>query len=281
MGDPWEKVARLLATNTKCDLDELTEVIQKIGRNIVDDPGEMKFRRLKASNKTIKVKILEKNGGMELLTCLGFVARVDEAGERYLELLPQKEDSTGGEPTIFSVDDSLQANLSWLQTTAETISQQAVHDGSPCAEFILQIRLPTGTKVIGGFLKDETIMAVVSFVKTFFSEDRRVVLRQPHDASDLANRFNGDGSHPTLEKLGIGKKAMLLCTTLGDDAREELITEKRNMMTDALESDQIKLKSTVRSSVVAARSKKVMLASERESLTRQFEEDRKNFRKED
>jgi hypothetical protein len=280
MGDLWEKVARLLAVNTRPDLNELSKTVERIIVNLLENPSEDKYRRIKTTNAVMKARVMSKNGALELLTGLGFNPGVDDSGEKFFEF-PQL-DPNMSKSTIAVT--SLKENLDWLKETVETIAQQAANESSACAEYVVQIRLPTGAKVSGGFTRNESILAVESFARTYFEKDRedlRIVLRQPHDASDLANQ-RYEGEYPSLERLGIGKRSILLCTTLADDAaREERLVEKRQSKTAALQNDQIKLNTTVRSSVVASRDNKKMLAAEREMLTRQFEEDRKNFRKED
>lgn len=267
-----EKVARLMATNNKKDLQDLKALLGKVIGNIISSPTEEKYRRLKASNNTIKKRLLDRKGGQEMLVGLGFVAQIDEAdGEKYL-VLPAEEEQA-----------SLEAALCWFNDTVESISQQAMNDSDPCAECIVNVKLPTGNQVQGGFLRHESILAVVSFIELYFNEEKKgkLVLRQPHDPTDLAGQTNADGEHPSLEALGMGKRAVLICSSLQDDARESVFAEKRSSLTETLESDQIKLRSKVRESVVASKDRKVALAEEKNSLVKQFHDDRNYFGKEE
>ena len=107
-------------------------------------PQEQKFRRLKMSKSVIKQRILDRNGGIELLTGLGFVTQIDEVdGEKYL-VLPSEED--GKETSRIAL---LRESLNWFNETVQSVSQQALKDDDLCAEYVVSVKLPIGTQVRG------------------------------------------------------------------------------------------------------------------------------------
>jgi hypothetical protein len=63
-------------------------------------------------------------------------------------------------------------------------------DNESCAEGIIQIRLPTGLTVSGGFSRTDSGCSVLSFACCFFRPDKysSVVLRQTHSAATGESR---------------------------------------------------------------------------------------------
>ena len=57
---------------------------------------------------------------------------------------------------------------------------------APCAECTIQLRLPTGLSVTGGFASTDPVSAVLSFACCFFRSDKcdSVMLRQAHNAKE-------------------------------------------------------------------------------------------------
>lgn len=76
----WVKCARMLALNSPTELDELEDTLNKIVKNISENPSEAKYRELKTTNKTISSKVLSRKGGVEFLMAVGFfpVTRGDQ-----------------------------------------------------------------------------------------------------------------------------------------------------------------------------------------------------------
>nr|XP_010910270.1 plant UBX domain-containing protein 2-like [Elaeis guineensis] len=60
--------------------DGAVEVVLKLLRNVVREPGNEKFRRIRMGNPKIKEAVGEVKGGVELLECLGFELG-EEGGE--------------------------------------------------------------------------------------------------------------------------------------------------------------------------------------------------------
>lgn len=76
--------------------DGSVEVVMKLLRNVVKDPGNVKFRRIRMANPKIKEVIGDVPGGVELLECIGFELReeedemflvMDEATEERMDLI--------------------------------------------------------------------------------------------------------------------------------------------------------------------------------------------------
>jgi predicted helicase len=74
----WERCKRLFLMNSPDALAEFSQTLSKMLTNIIDKPDDPRFRTVKASNASIKKKILDKSGGSEFLAALGFVATVDQ-----------------------------------------------------------------------------------------------------------------------------------------------------------------------------------------------------------
>lgn len=67
------------------------EVVLKLLRNIVKEPDNAKFRKIRLTNPKIKEAVSEVAGGIELLGCVGFELK-DEDGERWAVMeLPTEE----------------------------------------------------------------------------------------------------------------------------------------------------------------------------------------------
>jgi hypothetical protein len=281
MSSVWEKVCRLIAVHSKADLMDLDSIMTTLLSNIIKDPSNRKFRRLKMSNKSIKSRLCDRQGGIETLLALGFVVKVDESdGEKYLSL-HEEEEALNMERI-----DLLQSSLTWFNDTATSISQSAANDHDPCAECIIQIKLPVGTSSIrGGFMSHESIAQVLTFAEQYFNEDKRgsVTLRQAHDPTDLcsvATKGEGEGeggSPPSLRELGLGRKAKLICTSLNDSARATTLQQKTVFNAADDEGNAkfvVQSKQAVRKAVQDRKSDSEARKSEKESILSAFRDDR-------
>jgi UBX domain-containing protein 6 len=72
-------------------LEGSVEVVLKLLRNIVREPENAKFRRIRMSNPKIRESIGEVAGGIELLECVGFGLK-EEDGEMWAVMEVPKED---------------------------------------------------------------------------------------------------------------------------------------------------------------------------------------------
>lgn len=75
--------------------DGSVEIVLKLLRNIVKEPQNAKFRRVRMGNQKIREAISEVTGGVELLECVGFGLR-EEDGEMWAVMeLPSEEQIVG------------------------------------------------------------------------------------------------------------------------------------------------------------------------------------------
>ena len=155
----WEKCARRLMLNSKEKLDKFQAIVLKLLRNIFSMPNDPKFRVLRFSNLTVKTAVLDVPGGMELLAGIGFVCCSSDTGEKFLS------------GDLVKVE-SIEVALSWLDNTVKTCKSFCLSDQRQCAECIVQVRLPTGNSVNGGFLRSETLRDVRDFAACYFISER-------------------------------------------------------------------------------------------------------------
>ena len=79
-------VTRMLPMNTFEVCRDLLGVVVKIIDNVVANPDDPKYRKMKLSNAAIKRKIVETAGGLELMRALGFKRDADDKGYELLVL---------------------------------------------------------------------------------------------------------------------------------------------------------------------------------------------------
>lgn len=276
----WEIAARKLALNKKAALEDLKALIDTLGRNIIDDPSSDVKRYCKFSNKVISRRLVAREGGVETLVAFGFIPYThgEEKGLIY-------EDGEGGQEIACT---TLETGLKWFDGTVHSILQYAQDDKSVCAEVIVSVRMPVGSPLIGGFMKQETIANVVSYVSNFFLEDSRskITLRQTHNPRDLAALVGegGEGIIPTLLSLNLTGRVSLLCTLQSDERRQQALTMPVTVLPglDAIkdgETEGLSTPETVRSRPVITqhvRQRQAAAAernSEKESILSQFQAD--------
>lgn len=199
----WEKCARLLLLNNATEIVDFVETIEKIINNIMLNPDEDKFKVLKAANKLVKTKILDRSGGMEFLFAIGFVSETDTEGAKLLKL----------------TDTNLLASgLEWLRNTATVCYDFAVAKGdkasSNCCECVIQVRLPTGQSVSGGFMKGDLLQDVKEFVLSYFQESRasQIQIMIPPSTRSATD----EELLLSLEQLGMFPRAIVIASTLSD-----------------------------------------------------------------
>eukprot|EP01035_Chromulina_nebulosa_P039032 gene39032-52736_t len=176
----WEKCARLLSLNSPIELKYIDETARTLITNIIKNPAEEKFRTVKCSNKILNQKILSKSGGADFLICAGFIAGIDEAGLKILSYTPRYNYNPKKSKLLSKEDKSeLEDCLEWLSSTVQDcvelwkIKQSRnlqLTEEESCAECIIQIKLPTGISVSGGFMGNDLFLDVKNFAKSFFNE---------------------------------------------------------------------------------------------------------------
>lgn len=158
----WEKCARLLMLNSPMKLDELLDIVSKVIKNAVEKSQDSRFRTLKMNNSTVKNKIIDVPGGLEFLIAVGFEVR----NENENKVLFFPHDSVGLQ--------SLETGLTWLINTVHTCKgcSDPTNLSHGCAQCIISVRMPTGSSVLGGFMKGDKLSDVRSFACCYFMQER-------------------------------------------------------------------------------------------------------------
>lgn len=81
-------VSSFISESALNDLDPQTglETLEKIMLNVIANPDEEKYKRLKINNPTIQTKVLAHPRAEEILTLFGFSRSVNEGGEEILAM---------------------------------------------------------------------------------------------------------------------------------------------------------------------------------------------------
>jgi hypothetical protein len=176
----FETCARKLCLNSPEALLDLQAILQTIVTNCLEHPDEKQYFKLKMSNKALRARVLSREGGLEFLKVVGF--RCVNTAE-----LGSSPDMVEGllmlllEPGADELPDSshLDKCLRWLQSTVETcIEMYGSHESgsgssqSSCCAYTIQLRLPTGDTIVGGFMPYDTLRDVKSFAECYFHENR-------------------------------------------------------------------------------------------------------------
>lgn len=181
----WEKCARLLLVNSPNDLSIIKLTADTLILNIINNPTEVRYRTLNCANKNLSEKLLSKSGGVEYLLCVGFSVLIDEATDSKLLRFSKRIYSTKKDRFEAPLSDreivDLRESLEWMNSTISDCMtlwnmrkslNPKISEEDPCAECILQIKLPTGTSVSGGFLSTDKLLDVQLFAKAFFNPER-------------------------------------------------------------------------------------------------------------
>lgn len=92
---PEESLKNLLRLNFDTSSKECVQVILKILDNILSNPNNVKVRTLRLTNPTIRSKIVQKNGGLDVLISMGFEyncqTNVLAKDPEYITLASEKE----------------------------------------------------------------------------------------------------------------------------------------------------------------------------------------------
>lgn len=210
----WEKCSRFLLTLESAALLDLQECVKKIANNIIANPREPKYARLRYENETLQAKIFRKNGGLAIMRGFGFefedtskipADKLD--GQKYLVLSP---DALSGLPACVQwLDETVETALSFIaakheeaevEAEAEAERQRQTEGGLPTTVFeatsrvrvpmpdipaqaLISIELPTRERVLGGFCLGDTVYGVRRFAAAFFRVQRveDIILRLPED----------------------------------------------------------------------------------------------------
>ncbi|CAM9641521.1 unnamed protein product [Ectocarpus sp. 4 AP-2014] len=147
------RVGRHLPCNTIQVVSGFAKVATKVVENILSNPADVKFRELRANNKTIQRAVLSCHGGREFLSLLGF-EKITKNGEVVYFL---------AEPHV----DHLTQAKGWLAERVKSCEQsEGSVGGRACADSVLTVLLTSGQTLEGGFYKHETIHDVYAFLQS-------------------------------------------------------------------------------------------------------------------
>lgn len=189
----WERCARKLPVNSPNQLLELGATVTKIVENCIKHPAELKYRRLRSNNATLKSKVLDAEGGNEVMLLLGFSSQLID-GEKYFILgqlpspdssssssssseLPQRRtDRVQQQQEEETIQATLTKGLDWLNKNIDVCLEMSAARGASsdevCAECVVQLLLPTAAAVCGGFMCTDVMRSVLSFAKCHFTGER-------------------------------------------------------------------------------------------------------------
>lgn len=163
---PWQKCARRLMLNRISDVDRVLTNCEKVIQNIILHPTEPKYRTIRCGNASFRSNVLDLPGGAEVLQAAGFEWSVNTEGEKIVVFGRE-----GGEVHLTDA-------LLWLRSTVDTCKRfakaKSALDGDICADCVVQVRLPTGTTVSGGFMRGDLLQDVRDFAACYFNSIRSV-----------------------------------------------------------------------------------------------------------
>lgn len=155
-------------------LVELRSTVEKIITNILQNPTETKFRKIKSANKILQQTVISRSGGHEYLLAAGF-SLLSEGEEKVYTL-----DSSVATPLDKRSSDQehLSEALLWMQNTVDTcLKLSMARNGSSrnldqCCETVIQLKLPHGAKVSGGFMRNDLLLDILQFAKSYFRTEK-------------------------------------------------------------------------------------------------------------
>ena len=161
----WQRCARKLPLNSVERLIEFQNIASTIISNCANNPQEEKYFVIKASNKTIQQKLLSNHGSTEFMVAVGFYPSIVD-GQKIFSL---STDTPVQHLTLASewLDETVNTCLLGAESRSGTAGSN-----QPCADCIVQIRLPIGTSVTGGFFFSDTVQDVLGFVQCYFKPTR-------------------------------------------------------------------------------------------------------------
>ena len=100
-------VSSFISESSMKDLDAQTglETLEKIMLNVIANPEEEKYRRLKVNNPTIQTKVLAHPHAEEILTLFGFSRAINESNEEILTMGSESGDAEVARIVGRAVDD--------------------------------------------------------------------------------------------------------------------------------------------------------------------------------
>lgn len=186
----FEKCARTLCLNSPTELQDMEGILCTILSNCIQHPEERQYYCLKMNNKMFRTRVLLRKGGLEFLKAVGFCV-VDSSRLPEFAMMahrPTDDSQCLVLSEILCIGSTQAAHLekcfTWLKNTVETSLEMAqswlssddtvgasnVDDNDrPCAEYVIQIKLPTGETALGGFMHYDVLASIRSFASCYFN----------------------------------------------------------------------------------------------------------------
>lgn len=257
--DIWEKCTRCMLLWNEDELESFLHIILTLGGNIVSHPDEIKYHRLKFSNRNVREKINARTGGADFMQAMGFEVKDEDNNgniERMFVLRPEEVRN-------------VPSGLDWLSETVEVCKKLIAKKGKGpktyAATCLVQIKLPHGGSVQGGFMTRDTIRDVKSFVQHFFVEERQeqVILHLPHEASiPLDPDF-------TMSELKLIPRCLLVASTMSSEDRVSSL-KQAHVQAVSHEDEKIIYKQNVRQTKKLEQEQR---RKEKADILRAFKED--------
>ena len=279
-----DKISRLFANLQSNSLTDLSVILNKVVTAIINTPNEDRYRSLKLSNDTIKRRILARSGGVEFLKVMGFTEVTKSSGEKHLELEWDKQGKD---------IDTLKLGKDWLVSTCDAYktfhTNAGREDDELLAECTIQLRMPTGQTITGGFMQSDSLAQVHKFAQSYFVKARRQAVR----LSQPGNSAFDACSTASLGSLGLGSRIKL--TVISQDeaqtdsifsaaARRALVAGNSDVYGDTQVSSHQAMPASVAATAAAAEKRKREQRREQEAREEErqralsaFQEDREAF----
>ncbi|KAJ8600875.1 hypothetical protein CTAYLR_006988 [Chrysophaeum taylorii] len=230
-----ERVERTVVLNG-ADAGEVVGMVGKIGRKILEEPDEPKYRQLRLDSKALSTKVLGKPGGRELLTYLGFR-------------------NAPGALTFEADLDHLRRVVAWCEQPPALERPQVE----------LAVRLPRGTTVRAAFRKTETVRDVLEFARRYYATGD-LVLQTAAPKETLDDALTLEGLAP--------RSAVVVAKVGALEAAEEAMDQARREGLAREQRERREMDDAERKRRRAALARKEAEARARKDALRHFECDR-------
>lgn len=215
----------------------------------------------------ISSRVVSRKGGVAFLEAVGFKS-TSGIEQKSLTL----DESYCGGLLEQTINDSIHWLSEIVQTCQEMIGSLGRKADEPCAPYIVQIRLPTGQSVQGGFTADDELEDLVCFARCFFVEDRRefATLRFPDEPTPM----EGERLHQTLAEAALARRVVLLASTRTVQEQFEMMQRTAIVVEHSRREDVEKRAKMKRDKLALIEARK----REREIALQSFKDDRSDQR---
>jgi len=184
-----DRCERTLLLNSGLELHELVEVVKKIVGKMLDNPDELKFRKIRSNSKVLSTKVLSKSGGRELMAYVGFEKNDDEVDPAV---------------TMKTVDEArLRRTLGHLENVVAVARKN-----EPRVE--LALRFPSGLQVKAAFLPEETLSHVLRYVEAYYRKSTEQWIATSRVGTTLKKFDKNADLALTLREAGLAPRAAIL-----------------------------------------------------------------------